>query len=73
VILVTHDVAEAAFLADRVYVMTPRPGHIAAVIDVDLPRPRTLAIEESVEFGAVEARLREALRANTWAPARHAG
>ena len=42
VIFVTHDVAEAAYLSDRVYVMAPRPGRICDVVDVDLPRPRTL-------------------------------
>jgi ABC-type nitrate/sulfonate/bicarbonate transport system ATPase subunit len=63
VALITHDVAEAVFLADRVYVLTPRPGRVAAVIEIDLPRPRTLAIEESPEFGEHEARLRELLRA----------
>ena len=62
VALITHDVAEAVFLADRVYVMTPRPGRIATVIEIDLPRPRTLAVQESPEFGALEARVREALR-----------
>ena len=67
VLLITHDVAEAVFLADRVYVMTPRPGRVAAVIEIDLPRPRTLAIEESAQFGAYEARLRELLREHAWA------
>ena len=65
VALITHDVAEAVFLADRVYVMTPRPGRIATVIEIDLPRPRTLAVQESPQFGALEARVREALRANS--------
>jgi ABC-type nitrate/sulfonate/bicarbonate transport system ATPase subunit len=63
VALITHDVAEAVFLADRVYVMSPAPGRICGVIEIDLPRPRTLAIEESPEFAALETRLREALRA----------
>ena len=67
VALITHDVAEAVFLSDRVYVMTPLPGTMATVIEIELPRPRTLAIEESPEFGEHEARLREALRASALA------
>src|ERR1019366_1237085 len=66
VMLITHDVAEAVFLADRVYVMTPRPGRVAAVIEIELPRPRTLALAESPQFGAHEARLRQLLRAQAW-------
>jgi ABC-type nitrate/sulfonate/bicarbonate transport system ATPase subunit len=66
IMLITHDVAEAVFLADRVLVMTPRPGTIAAVLEIELPRPRTLALTESPQFGAHEARLRELLRAQAW-------
>jgi NitT/TauT family transport system ATP-binding protein len=50
VLFVTHSVAEAVFLSDRVVVMTPRPGRIDRIIDIDLPRPRRLAMRETPEF-----------------------
>jgi len=50
VLFITHSVAEAVFLSDRVIVMTPRPGQIDRIIDIDLSRPRTLAMRESPEF-----------------------
>jgi NitT/TauT family transport system ATP-binding protein len=50
VLFITHSVPEAVFLSDQVVVMTPRPGRVDRVIDIDLPRPRTLAMRESPEF-----------------------
>jgi NitT/TauT family transport system ATP-binding protein len=50
VLFITHSVPEAVFLSDRIMVMTPRPGRVDRVIDIDLPRPRTLAMREMPEF-----------------------
>jgi NitT/TauT family transport system ATP-binding protein len=49
-ILVTHNIQEAVYLADRVYAMTPRPGRFAGVVEVDLPRPRDLALLTTEPF-----------------------
>ena len=46
------------FLSDRVVVMSPRPGRIVEIIDVDLPRPRRLAMRESPEFNLYSQRIR---------------
>jgi NitT/TauT family transport system ATP-binding protein len=51
VLFVTHSIGEAVFLSDRVVVMTPRPGRIAADLAIDLPRPRTVELRASEAFG----------------------
>jgi NitT/TauT family transport system ATP-binding protein len=50
VLFVTHQIDEAVYLADRVVVMTSRPGQIKAVLDVDIPRPRDLAVKRTPRF-----------------------
>jgi len=50
VVFVTHSIPEAILLADRVIAMSPRPGRIAKIVDVDLPRPRTLDLEFTAAF-----------------------
>jgi ABC-type nitrate/sulfonate/bicarbonate transport system ATPase subunit len=62
IVLVTHDVDEAVFLSDRVYVMTARPGKVKRVLDVDLPRPRTLDLVTDPRFTTVKAELLRAIR-----------
>jgi NitT/TauT family transport system ATP-binding protein len=61
VVMVTHSIAEAVFLADRVFAFTPRPGRLKADIRIPLPRPRALDQIYSAEFGALAAQIRAAI------------
>jgi len=61
VIMVTHNIQEAIFLADSVVVMTPRPGHIVASLPVALPRPRSEAVIYCLAFTDLAQRIRAAI------------
>jgi NitT/TauT family transport system ATP-binding protein len=61
VVMVTHSISEALYLADRVLVLTPRPGRLRLDLPVDLPRPRDESSYYTPEFGALAHRVREAI------------
>jgi NitT/TauT family transport system ATP-binding protein len=63
VLFVTHSIPEAVFLSTRIVVMSPRPGRVLDVIDVDLPDGRELGLRETPGFLAVAQRVREGLHA----------
>ena len=63
IVFVTHSVGEAVFLADRVVVMSPRPGRIVDTLDIDFPRPRPLSVMNTEAFGVHVSRIREKLNA----------
>jgi len=62
VVFVTHSISEAVFLSTRVVVMSPRPGRIAGVVDIDLPFPRTVETREDPRFFELVTKVRELLR-----------
>jgi ABC-type nitrate/sulfonate/bicarbonate transport system ATPase subunit len=62
IVLITHDVDEALFLSDRVYVLSARPGRVLRTLEVDLPRPRDYAVTTSEGFARQKRLLLEQLR-----------
>ncbi|MZK49790.1 ABC transporter ATP-binding protein [Clostridium beijerinckii] len=50
VVFVTHNISEAVFLSDKVVVLSPHPGRVSAVIDIDIPRPRNMESKQSKQF-----------------------
>jgi NitT/TauT family transport system ATP-binding protein len=65
ILFVTHDIEEALFLGDRVYVMTARPGRFRAEVSLTLPRPRTLEVTTSEEFVSAKRRVLAMIREET--------
>jgi ABC-type nitrate/sulfonate/bicarbonate transport system ATPase subunit len=62
IVFITHDIREAIYLSDRIYVMTARPARVRMEIAVDLPRPRPLEVIATPRFAELEAQLLRALR-----------
>lgn len=58
IIFVTHNIAEAVYLSDKICVLSPHPGRLSAVVPVDLPRPRTKAMKDTMEFTDLVAKVR---------------
>jgi NitT/TauT family transport system ATP-binding protein len=61
VIVVTHSISEAVFLADQIVVLSPRPGRVVASVPVALPRPRSAATYEDPQFTRIAAAIRSSL------------
>jgi NitT/TauT family transport system ATP-binding protein len=64
VVFVTHNIGEAIFLADRVVVMTPRPGRLARIYEIDLPRPRTVEMTFEPQFIALIQEIKRTVEAS---------
>jgi NitT/TauT family transport system ATP-binding protein/sulfonate transport system ATP-binding protein len=65
VLFVTHDIDEAIFMANRVAVMTARPGRVKSDVRIELPHPRHYTVKTTPEFSAYKARLTEDIRAES--------
>lgn len=61
VFFVTHSIPEAIYLSDRVVTISPRPGRIESIVEIDFPRPRDLSIVESTRFGSYATTIREGI------------
>lgn len=59
IVFVTHNIQEAVFLSDKVVVLSPHPGRVSAVVDVNLPRPRGLEIRDTIEFNSLVSKVRK--------------
>ena len=70
VVFVTHSIPEAVFLSTRVAVMSGRPGRIEALVEIDLPQPRTAAMRELPRYFELVTEVRAALHAGSPATAR---
>ncbi len=65
IVFVTHNISEAIFLGDRVVVMTPRPGRLARIFDIDLPRPRTIEMTFEPSFIALIQEIKRTVESGT--------
>ena len=65
VLFITHDIEEAVFLSDRVYVMSARPGRILAEININLPRPREISIRTDPTYMKLKAEIMDLIRSES--------
>ena len=65
IIFVTHNIAESVFLSDRVCVLSPHPGRLSAIVDIDLPRPRTLEMRDTEQFTKLVKKVRDSFEGSS--------